>query len=277
MGGHARAGVGRRPPRARRAGGGHLGRCAGDRGRDRAVPRADARHPRRPEVARRRLLRRRTRRRAARGPADRPRHRPHQLPDRARAGRPVRSRPPAGRGAVRRRPVRGGVVPRLPGRQAGAALRRQHLPRAVGGDEPPRRRARPRRHRRRARDRHRRRHHRRHVVGLALPGAAPAGAGRADPDVVGGRDRADHLRPRRLPRRDRAARSHHPPAPSTHSAGTGSGKGRVAVRDRVEGLVEVGDEVVGGLDADRQADERRDRPRAASRPPTRGSSAPGAR
>ena len=116
------------------------------------------------------------------GLADRPRHRAHQLPHRARAGGTVRARPPGGRGAVRRRPVRGRVLSRLPGRQAGAALRRQHLSRAVGGDEPPRRRARPGRHRRRARHRHRRRHHRRHVVGPALSGAAPAGAGRADPD-----------------------------------------------------------------------------------------------
>ena len=57
----------------------------------------------------------------------------------------LRARPPTGRGAVRRRSLRGGVVPRLPRREAGAALRRQHLPRAVGGDEPPRRRPRPRR------------------------------------------------------------------------------------------------------------------------------------
>ena len=52
-----------------------------------------------------------------------------------------------------------------------------------------------------------------HVVRLALPGAAPAGARRAHPHVVGGRDRADHLRPRRLPRRDRTPRPHHPPRP----------------------------------------------------------------
>ena len=31
------------------------------------------------------------------------------------------------------------------------------------------------------------------------------------PTVVGRRDRADHLRPRRLPRRDRTPRPHHPP------------------------------------------------------------------
>ena len=47
---------------------------------------------------------------------------------------------PGRRGPVRRRPLRGRVVPRVPGREAGAALRRQHLHRAVGRDEPPRRR-----------------------------------------------------------------------------------------------------------------------------------------
>ena len=55
--------------------------------------------------------------------------------------------------------------------------------------------------------------HRGHVVGLALPGAPAAGARRADPDVVDGRDRADHLRPRRLPRRVRRRRRHPPPRP----------------------------------------------------------------
>ena len=87
--------------------------------------------PRRPEVARRRLLRRRSRRRAARGARDRTRHRSHQLPHRARARGAVRPRPPAGRGALRRRSLCGRVLHRLPRRQARPALRRQHLPRVV--------------------------------------------------------------------------------------------------------------------------------------------------
>ncbi len=144
---HARARVGRRPARARRARRRHLGGRAGHGRGDRALPRADARHPRRPEVARGRLLRRRARRRAARGARDRARHRSHQLPHRARARGPVRTRPPAGRGALRRRSLCGRVLHRLPRRQARPALRRQHVPRVVRGDEPPRRRPRPRRHR----------------------------------------------------------------------------------------------------------------------------------
>ena len=103
------------------------------------------RDPRRPELARRRLLRRR-----ARGG-------PHvglgiarrigavsyrsEFELAQRFGRASQD----GEDPCARRPLRGGVVPRLPRRQAGAPLRRGHLHAAVGGDEPPRRRPRPRR------------------------------------------------------------------------------------------------------------------------------------
>ena len=133
------------------------------------------------------------------------------------------------------------------------------------GDEPPRRRARARRHRapRSARitaDVT----HRGHLVRPALPAAAPARARRADPHARRrSRSIAVDLRPRRLPRRDRGRRQASSAACSTRhhpewgAAGRGGGQRAASpFETRVEGLVQIGDEVVGGLDADRQTDER---------------------
>ena len=106
--------------------------------------------PHRPALARRRLLRRRARRRAPRGPGDRPDDVDDDVPQRRRVQRPVRARGRrAGRGLLAVAAVPGRALPRVPGRQAGAALRRQQLPAADQGHGPARPRPGPRRHGRR--------------------------------------------------------------------------------------------------------------------------------
>ena len=79
----------------------------------------------------------------------------------------------------------------------------------------------------------------------------------------------------RHPRRPRAWRSAGCwPRPRSSASRSPEPAGRSGP---VEGLAEVGEQVVDALDADRQADERADRPRAATRRPTYGSSPPGPR
>ena len=90
-------------------------------------------------------------------------------------GRALRARSAGRRGPLRRRPVRRRVVPRSPRRQAGPAVRRQHLRGAHPGDEPVRPRAGPRRHRGRARGHRGAADGGGHRLGPALPGAPPAG------------------------------------------------------------------------------------------------------
>ena len=141
---HARPRVGRDAPRPGRPrpGARQHGVCLGRPDRLGAAP--AARDPVRPGLPRRRLLR--PDRLAGRdGHGHRSADRPRDLPQRDRAGRPVRSR---GRRAARTRsgrrgPLRRGVLPGPPRREAGPALRRQLLPRAHRGDELPRRRPRP--------------------------------------------------------------------------------------------------------------------------------------
>ena len=160
------------------------------------------------------------------------------------------------------------------------------------GDEPPRRRPRPRRHRRRAR--------------RPSPPTSPSPAcrrtgstrcacsrssGELIPTSSTRRDRADHLRPRRLPRRVRAARPHHPPRSTDRcSRTTGSSPSPRGCTDGcspVEGAspLETASRAwwrsatrssVVSMPTDRRMSAGVDR-RAASRPRTRGSSAPGAR
>ena len=81
-------------------------------------------------------------RRTVARPVARARHRPGQLPHRARARAAVQPRPPERRASVRGRAVHDRVVPRVPRREARPPLRREHLHRAVAGDEPSRRRPR---------------------------------------------------------------------------------------------------------------------------------------
>ena len=122
MGGHARAGVGRRSPRSGSAA--WFSRSARWRPPTRSAPRA----PRSPPSRRTRDWQGGdyygTGRPPGRGHRDRTAHRPPHLPQREGARRPVRQRRAGRGGPRRRRQVRGAELPGAPGREAGPTVRR---------------------------------------------------------------------------------------------------------------------------------------------------------
>ncbi len=206
----ARAGVGgdASGPHGRAAAARHHG--GGQRRADRARLGAAARDPLGPGLARRRLPRRRPGAGPARRAGHRPAARPHHLPQRGGAAGPFRPPPAGRRGPVAVRPLPGGVLPRPPRRQAGAALRRGQLRRPHRGDERPRRRPRPRRDAGGAAAGDGPDAGRRGRLRPALPAGAAGGAGRRDPGRRPAAGDRVAQRPRRLPHRDRAGRRARP-------------------------------------------------------------------